>query len=177
MLNFIYYPVSFILWVWHEVFGFLLGPDNGIAWALSVMFLVFTLRALLYKPFVSQVRSMRKMQEFQPEIAKLRKKYANDKQKQAEEMQRLQKEHGVNPLGGCLPVLVQVPVFIGLFHVLREFNPILPNGAPRTENYFFGQDGRPVLQQLPACSARSWAAGSPRARRFSTPQAPRSRRC
>ena len=138
MLNFIYYPVSFILWVWHEVFGFLLGPDNGIAWALSVMFLVFTLRAILYKPFVHQVRSMRRMQEFQPEIAKLRKKYANDKQKQAEEMQRLQKEHGVNPLGGCLPVLVQVPVFIGLFHVLREFGPTNGDGSPRTENYFFG---------------------------------------
>ncbi|OLT03457.1 hypothetical protein BJF90_25415 [Pseudonocardia sp. CNS-004] len=140
MLNFIYYPVSFILWVWHEVFGFLLGPDNGIAWALSVMFLVFTLRAILYKPFVHQVRSMRRMQEFQPEIAKLRKKYANDKQKQAEEMQRLQKEHGVNPLGGCLPVLVQVPVFIGLFHVLREFGPTNGDGSPRTENYFFGQE-------------------------------------
>jgi YidC/Oxa1 family membrane protein insertase len=138
VLNFIYYPVSFILWVWHEVFGFLLGPDNGIAWALSVMFLVFTLRAILYKPFVHQVRSMRRMQEFQPEIAKLRKKYANDRQKQAEEMQRLQREHGVNPLGGCLPVLVQVPVFIGLFHVLREFGPTNNDGSPRTENYYFG---------------------------------------
>lgn len=132
MLNFIYYPVSFILWVWHKAFGYLLDEASGIAWALSVVFLVFTLRALLYKPFVSQVRSMRKMQEFQPEIAKLRKKYANDRQKQAEEMQRLQKDHGVNPLGGCLPVLVQVPVFIGLFHVLREFKP------GKTENYFFG---------------------------------------
>jgi YidC/Oxa1 family membrane protein insertase len=138
VLNFIYYPVSFILWVWHEVFGFLLGPDNGIAWALSVMFLVFTLRAILYKPFVHQVRSMRRMQEFQPEIAKIRKKYGNDRQKQAEEMQRLQKDHGVNPLGGCLPVLVQVPVFIGLFHVLREFGPTNHDGSPRTENYFFG---------------------------------------
>jgi YidC/Oxa1 family membrane protein insertase len=138
VLNFIYYPVSFILWVWHEVFGFLLGPDNGIAWALSVMFLVFTLRAILYKPFVHQVRSMRRMQEFQPEIAKIRKKYGNDRQKQAEEMQRLQKDHGVNPLGGCLPVLVQVPVFIGLFHVLREFGPTNNDGSPRTENYFFG---------------------------------------
>jgi YidC/Oxa1 family membrane protein insertase len=138
VLNFIYYPVSFILWVWHKAFGYLLGDSSGIAWALAVVFLVFTLRAILYKPFVGQVRSMRKMQEFQPEIAKLRKKYGNDRQKQAEEMQRLQKEHGVNPLGGCLPVLVQVPVFIGLFHVLREFNPVLSNGAPRTENYFFG---------------------------------------
>ncbi len=141
MLNFIYYPVSFILWVWHKAFGYVFGEASGIAWALAVVFLVFTLRAILYKPFVGQVRSMRKMQEFQPEIAKLRKKYSNDRQKQAEEMQKLQKEHGVNPVAGCLPVLVQVPVFIGLFHVLREFGPILPNGAPRTENYFFDATG------------------------------------
>ncbi|MDN5749926.1 MAG: membrane protein insertase YidC [Pseudonocardia sp.] len=140
MLNFIYYPVSFILWVWHKAFGFLLGPDNGIAWALSVLFLVFTLRAILYKPFVGQVRSMRKMQEFQPEIAKLRKKYANDRQKQAEEMQKLQKDHGVNPLAGCLPVLVQVPVFIGLFQVLRNFSYLNADGSIRTENYFFDQE-------------------------------------
>jgi YidC/Oxa1 family membrane protein insertase len=141
VLNFIYYPVSFILWVWHKAFGYLFGESSGIAWALAVVFLVFTLRAILYKPFVGQVRSMRKMQEFQPEIAKLRKKYANDRQKQAEEMQKLQKEHGVNPVAGCLPVLVQVPVFIGLFHVLREFGPFLPNGAPRTENYYFDASG------------------------------------
>jgi YidC/Oxa1 family membrane protein insertase len=141
VLNFIYYPVSFILWVWHKAFGYLFGEASGIAWALAVVFLVFTLRAILYKPFVGQVRSMRKMQEFQPEIAKLRKKYANDRQKQAEEMQKLQKEHGVNPVAGCLPVLVQVPVFIGLFHVLREFGPVLPNGAPRTENYYFDASG------------------------------------
>ncbi|HEY2191892.1 MAG TPA: membrane protein insertase YidC [Actinomycetospora sp.] len=126
MLNFIYYPVSAILWFWHKVFGFALGADNGFAWALSVIFLVFTLRALLFKPFVSQVRSMRKMQEFQPQIKKLQEKYKSDKQKLAEEMQKLQKEHGVNPLGGCLPVLVQLPVFIGLFHVLRGFQPDYP---------------------------------------------------
>ncbi|MDT7745455.1 MAG: YidC/Oxa1 family rane protein insertase [Actinomycetota bacterium] len=126
MLNFIYYPVSAILWFWHRVFGFLLGADSGFAWALSVIFLVFTLRALLFKPFVSQVRSMRKMQEFQPQIKKLQEKYKGDKQKLAEEMQKLQKEHGVNPLGGCLPVLVQLPVFIGLFHVLRGFQPSYP---------------------------------------------------
>lgn len=133
MLNFIYYPVSFIMWVWHQAFGYLFGPSSGIAWALSVVFLVFTLRALLYKPFVGQVRSMRKMQEMAPEMQKIRKKYANDKQKMSQEMQKLQAETGANPLGGCLPVLVQVPVFIGLFHVLREFKP------GKTENYFFGQ--------------------------------------
>ena len=119
MLNFIYYPVSAIMWFWHKAFGYVFGEASGIAWALSVVFLVFTLRALLYKPFVHQVRSMRKMQEFAPEMQKLKAKYGNDKQKLAAEMQKLQSQQGVNPLGGCLPVLVQVPVFIGLFHVLR----------------------------------------------------------
>lgn len=131
MLDFIYYPVSFIMWVWHKVFGFVLGEDSGIAWALSVVFLVFTLRLILYKPFVSQVRSMRKMQEMAPEMQKLRKKYANDRQKLATEMQKLQQQNGANPIMGCLPILVQIPVFIGLFHVLREFKP------GKTENYFF----------------------------------------
>ncbi|WP_199440601.1 membrane protein insertase YidC [Umezawaea beigongshangensis] len=123
MLNFIYYPVSFILWCWHWVFGHVFGESSGFAWALSVIFLVFTLRALLFKPFVGQVRSMRKMQEFAPELQKIKKKYGNDRQRQAQEMQKLQSEHGVNPLGGCLPMLVQIPVFIGLFHVLRSFRP------------------------------------------------------
>jgi len=135
VLNFIYYPVSFIMWGWHQVFGAVLGDSSGIAWTLSVVFLVFTLRALLYKPFVSQVRSMRKMQEFAPEMQKLKKKYGNDKQKLAAEMQKLQSQEGFNPLGGCLPILVQIPVFIGLFQVLREFQP------GDQENYFFDAQG------------------------------------
>ncbi|QBJ96522.1 membrane protein insertase YidC [Rhodococcus sp. ABRD24] len=122
MLDIIYYPVSGILWVWHKVFGAVLGADNGFAWALSVMFLVFTLRAILYKPFVKQVRTTRQMQELQPQIKALQKKYSKDRQRMAVEMQKLQKEHGFNPIMGCLPVLLQAPVFIGLFHVLRSFN-------------------------------------------------------
>ncbi|WP_367133862.1 membrane protein insertase YidC [Saccharothrix sp. HUAS TT1] len=135
MLNFIYYPVSFILWCWHWVFGHVFGEASGFAWALAVVFLVFTLRAILFKPFVGQVRSMRKMQEFAPELQKIKKKYPNDKQRQAQEMQKLQSEHGVNPLGGCLPMLVQIPVFIGLFHVLRSFKP------GWGEVYFFDAQG------------------------------------
>ncbi|MDQ3403479.1 MAG: membrane protein insertase YidC [Actinomycetota bacterium] len=135
MLDFIYYPVSFILWCWHWVFGHLFGEASAISWALGIVFLVFTLRAIMYKPMVKQVRSMRKMQEFAPEIKKLQKKYANDKQKLAQEMQKLQSQHGVNPLGGCLPMLLQIPVFLGLFHVLRSF------GNSPTENYFFDERG------------------------------------
>jgi len=131
LLDFIYYPVSAILWFWHEVFGALLGPASGYAWGLAIVFLVFTLRAVLFKPFVQQVRSMRKMQEISPRIQQLREQYGHDQQQLAKEMQKLQSETGFNPLLGCLPMLVQIPVFIGLFHVLRGFTP----GAP--SNFLF----------------------------------------
>ncbi|MFT4202142.1 membrane protein insertase YidC [Gordonia sp. (in: high G+C Gram-positive bacteria)] len=133
MLNFIYYPISGIMWLWHWVFSHL-TPNNpsghGIAWALSVVALVFTLRAILYKPFVKQIQTTKKMQEIQPQMQAIRKKYGKDQVKMAEEMQKLQREHGFNPLLGCLPMFMQIPVFIGLFHVLRSFN--------RTEGIPFG---------------------------------------
>ena len=121
-LDIIYYPVSAIMWLWYKVFGFILGPDNFFAWALTVMFLVFTLRAILYKPFVRQIRTTRQMQELQPQIKALQKKYGKDRQRMALEMQKLQKEHGFNPILGCLPMLAQIPVFLGLYHVLMSFN-------------------------------------------------------
>src|SRR6478736_8289494 len=121
-LDFIYWPVSAIMWAWYKAFAFVLGPSNFFAWMLAVMFLVFTLRAILYKPFVRQIRTTRQMQELQPQIKALQKKYGKDRQRMALEMQKLQREHGFNPIMGCLPVLLQAPVFIGLFHVLRSFN-------------------------------------------------------
>ncbi|MEU4339764.1 membrane protein insertase YidC [Nocardia sp. NPDC023852] len=146
MLDFIYYPVSWILWFWHRVFGFAFGADNGLTWALAVVFLVFTLRLVLYKPFVKQVRTTKQMQELQPQIKELQKKYKNDRQKMAVEMQKLQKDNGFNPLMGCLPILAQVPVFLGLFHVLRSFNRtghafgqlgLTPEQNANTANYVF----------------------------------------
>ena len=107
MLNFIYWPVSWIMWVWHWVFDHITPNTpggNGIAWALSVIFLVFTLRAILYKPFVKQIRTTKKMQEINPQLQAIRKKYAKDQQTQAMEMRKLQKEMGVNPLASCLPM-------------------------------------------------------------------------
>ncbi|MCV7377181.1 membrane protein insertase YidC [Mycobacterium alsense] len=121
-LDFVYYPVSWIMWVWYKLFAAVLGPSNFFAWALSVMFLVFTLRALLYKPVVNQIRFTRQMQELQPQLKALQKKYAKDRQRLALEMQKLQREHGFNPLLGCLPAFAQIPVFLGLYHVLRSFN-------------------------------------------------------
>lgn len=139
MLDFIYYPVSFILWCWHKVFGFAFGDASAISWILGIIFLTFTVRGIMFKPFVNQVRSMKKMQDFAPEMKKVQKKYANDRQRQAQEMQKLQREHGVNPLGSCLPMLLQIPVFIGLNHVLRAFTIPPAGGGAKTENYFFSQ--------------------------------------
>ncbi|RMI34099.1 membrane protein insertase YidC [Nocardia stercoris] len=179
MLNFIYYPVSGILWFWHRVFGFVLGPDRGVTWALSVVFLVFTLRLVLFQPFVKQVRTQRQMQELQPHIKELQRKYKNDRQTMAVEMQKLQKEHGFNPLMGCLPVLLQVPVFLGLYHVLRSFNRVGSSAGfmgfgksggmtveqnANTANYFFGVDD---VQSF----LRARLFGAPISAAITTPQA------
>ncbi|MBB0990665.1 membrane protein insertase YidC [Dietzia sp. 111N12-1] len=126
----VYYPISGILWFWHKIFAFLGGllpwveaPDsNGVIWALSVIFLVFTLRAMLFWPAAKQIRFSRKMQEMQPKMKELQKRYKNDREKLAVETRKLQKQEGFNPLLGCLPMLIQIPVFLGLFHVLRSFN-------------------------------------------------------
>jgi YidC/Oxa1 family membrane protein insertase len=134
------------MWLWYKAFGLLLGPASFFTWALSVTFLVFTLRALLYKPFVKQIRTTRQMQELQPQIKALQKKYGKDRQKMALEMQKLQREHGFNPILGCLPMLAQIPVFLGLFHVLRSFNRtstgigqlgLSPDVNRQLGNYFF----------------------------------------
>ncbi|HCT15294.1 membrane protein insertase YidC [Corynebacterium nuruki] len=122
MLNFIYYPISWVLWFWHKAWSLILDPDSGVTWALSIIFLVVTIRLILLKPMINQLRSGRKMQEMQPRMQEIRSKYSNDQQTQAMEMRKLQKEMGVNPLASCLPMLVQIPIFIGLFHVLRSFN-------------------------------------------------------
>lgn len=131
-LDYIYFPVSGIMWIWHKVFGLLFGYSNPWVWVLSVVFLVFTLRSLLFKPFMNQMNSQMKMQAVAPELKKLREKHKDDRTRLAEEMQKFNKEAGVNPLGGCLPALIQAPVFIGLFHVLKMFKP------GQGENYFFG---------------------------------------
>ena len=122
MLNFIYYPVSWVMLAWYKFFGLFLNPDSGVTWALSIIFLVFTIRIFLFKPMANQMRSGRKMQELQPKMQEIRAKYKNDQQTQAIEMRKLQKEMGVNPLASCLPALVQMPIFISLYHVLRSFN-------------------------------------------------------
>ena len=127
MLDFLYTAISWVMLRWHDLFVAIgLPADGGLSWALSIMFLVITLRVLMFRFFVRQVKTQRAMQELQPKIQALRQKYKDDRQTLSREIMALQQEAGVNMLAGCLPILLQAPVFISLFHVLRIIKP----GAP-----------------------------------------------
>jgi YidC/Oxa1 family membrane protein insertase len=126
LLDWLYTAIAWVMKQWHALFSTFLDPAGGITWALSIIFLVVTIRLILFPLFVKQVKSQRAMQELQPEIAKLRKQYGSDRQGMSQAMMALQKERGVNPLAGCLPILPQIPVFLSLFHVLRRLAPGKP---------------------------------------------------
>jgi YidC/Oxa1 family membrane protein insertase len=100
-----------------------LGKNNGWSWALSIVLLTVAMRLLLFPLFVKQTRNMRAMQVLQPRMKELQAKYKNDKERLNQEMMALWKEHGANPLAGCLPLVLQIPVFIALFRVLNSIKP------------------------------------------------------
>ena len=89
------------------------------SYGLAIVLLTLLVRVILLPLSIKQTKSMREMQAIQPEMKRLQQKYKNDTQKRNEETMKLYKEHGVNPLGGCLPLLFQFPVFIGLYYVVR----------------------------------------------------------
>ena len=88
-------------------------------YGVAIILLTVLVRLILLPLSIKQVRSMREMQRIQPEMKRLQTKYKGDRQKLNEEMMKLYKEHGVNPFGGCLPLLSQIIVLIPLFQVLR----------------------------------------------------------
>jgi len=121
-LNFLYIPVSWVLLRWHQLLsGIGMDPDSGLIWALSIVLLVVTARLLLFPAFVKQVHAQRNLQRLQPRIKKLRETYRDDRAELNRQLRKLQ-EDGYNPLAGCLPMLVQIPVFLGLYHVLRHLS-------------------------------------------------------
>lgn len=123
MLDWLYTAISWVLLRWHQLLGFAISPTSGAAWFLSIVLLVVTLRLLLFPLFVKQIHSMEKMKELQPKMQAIRQKYKDDRQAQTQAMMALQRENGANPLGGCLPLVAQAPVFFALYHVLRHVRP------------------------------------------------------
>ena len=89
-------------------------------YGLAIILLTVAVRILLLPLSIKQTRSMREMQRIQPEVKKIQAKHKGDRQKMNEEMMALYKEHGVNPFGGCLPLLMQFPVFIALYNLISK---------------------------------------------------------
>ena len=119
LFSFITTPVSWVIVQFHTVYGAIFGPDTGWAWGLSIVSLVILIRICLIPLFVKQIKSTRAMQTLQPEMKKIQERYKNDKQRQSEEMMKLYKETGTNPLSSCLPILAQSPFSFALSHVLN----------------------------------------------------------
>ena len=89
-------------------------------WGLAIILLTCVVRLLVFPFNLMSYKSMKSMQVIQPKINALREKYKNDTQKLNQEMMSMMKEHKVNPLGGCLPVLLQLPIFLALYQVLGQ---------------------------------------------------------
>ncbi|MBB3677120.1 membrane protein insertase YidC [Modestobacter versicolor] len=123
MLDWLYTPIAWLLKQWHALFSTVLDPASGAAWALAIALLVVTVRLLLFPVSTRQVRSQRAVQELQPQVQALRAQHRDDPQALAAAIRGLQQERGVSPLAGCLPALLQVPVFLALLHVLRRLAP------------------------------------------------------
>jgi len=136
-LNPLYVAVAWVMSHIHSGLSLFLSSGSGLAWALTIVVLVVVMRLILVPLFIKQMHAMRKMSALNPQLMELRKKYKNDKQTLNEETMRLYRENGVNPLGGCLPLLAQMPMFFALFSVLRAIagwnsKLPLPYGLPRS---------------------------------------------
>jgi YidC/Oxa1 family membrane protein insertase len=94
----------------------------GLSWAWSIVALTILVRVVLLPLTVRQIHSMQSMQAHMPEMKALQQRYKDDKQKRNEELMKFYKENRINPAASCLPILFQIPVFISLFFVLRDFD-------------------------------------------------------
>jgi YidC/Oxa1 family membrane protein insertase len=127
-LDWIYWGISWILLTWHGLWDKIGVPDAQVlgtnwSWILAIIFLVVTVRILLFPIFVKQIKSQRAMQALQPKVKELQEKHKGDRETLQKEMMELYRKEKANPLMGCLPMFLQIPVFLGLFHVLRRLNP------------------------------------------------------
>jgi YidC/Oxa1 family membrane protein insertase len=116
----LYWITSVILSGFHHALSPILGEDSGWAWVLSIIGLTLVIRAALIPLFVKQIKSSRNMQLIQPKARELQKKYGHDRERLAQETMKLYKETGTNPFASCLPLIVQMPIFISLFRLINR---------------------------------------------------------
>jgi YidC/Oxa1 family membrane protein insertase len=118
-LDYLYEAVGWVFTHIYDVLKPAFGATSGWTWFFSIVILVVLMRLLIVPLFIKQMHTTRAMSALQPQMAALRKKYKNDRQTLNQETMKLYQEAGVNPLMGCLPFVLQLPLFFGLFSVLR----------------------------------------------------------
>ena len=91
------------------------------SYVIAIIILTIVIKVLLLPFALKQIKSMKGMQEIQPKVAALQKKYKNDRAKLSIEMQKLYREHNISPLAGCLPLLIQMPFLVSIFYALQGF--------------------------------------------------------
>ena len=116
----LYYIISFILIGFHKLFSMVLDPAGGMSWVLSIVGLTLVIRIALIPLFVKQIKSSRNMQLIQPKVKELQKKYGHDRERLAQETMKLYKDTGTNPFASCLPLLLQMPIFLSLFRLIDQ---------------------------------------------------------
>jgi YidC/Oxa1 family membrane protein insertase len=129
-LNALYSAVGWVFAHIYDVLKPTFGASSGWTWALSIVILVMLMRLVMVPLFIKQMHTTRAMSALQPQMAALRKKYKNDKQTLNQETMKLYQEAGVNPLMGCLPFVLQLPLFFSLFSVLRAIADWKPGTKP-----------------------------------------------
>lgn len=118
-------PIYAVLYFLHEGQIKSFGMDSQIFdgfsnWGICIILLTLIVKLLFFKLSEASYKSMARMRKLQPKLAALKERYGDDKQQFSQEMMRLYQKEKINPLGGCLPILVQMPVFIALYWVLKE---------------------------------------------------------
>lgn len=118
--------VELVLVAWHWLFTALgMPPEAGMTWVLSIVGLVVVVRSAMIPLFVKQIKSQRKMMEISPELKKVQEKYRGkrdqlSREAMSRETMALYKKHGTSPVSGCMPMLIQMPIFLALFYTLSD---------------------------------------------------------
>jgi YidC/Oxa1 family membrane protein insertase len=118
--NFIEEAFGPLISVFQSILVFIHENVVGGSWGLAIVGLTVLVRAVMVPLTVSQFRSMQRMQALAPQIKALQEKYKDDKQRQQQELMKFYQENKVNPFASCLPLVLQLPVFISLFYMLRQ---------------------------------------------------------
>ena len=146
------WAISYV-WVWIHDLLVLLGMSSGsgMAWVLSIVLLTILVRIAIIPLFLKQIRSSRAMQAIQPEMRKIQEKYKNNPQMLQQKTGELFRNAGVNPLAGCLPLLVQMPILMGMYYAL--FNFTFPSAAAAAFFWLPNMSEPDPLYILPVLSA------------------------